>query len=107
MKKWDSNSKPDTHKKGRWTVRIDHPRVRYDGWDGHDSKSAVFIRGALNTAEGLVAERIWLLHTYPGSRIEMRMVVGENDRLYDLVEIITAEGESKNIWFDISDFFGT
>ncbi|HTA27113.1 MAG TPA: hypothetical protein VK809_04960 [Bacteroidia bacterium] len=74
--------------------------------DGSSFKKAVII---LDTTEssGVTAEYNWLALHYPGySSNEQALAIGDDKHPYDILHIITKEGEEKKIYFDISNYFG-
>jgi hypothetical protein len=85
----------------------DDSGVRYEGGDGRSADSAIIIRGAADSMEGISAEYEWLEREYPGATMRMQSLRPEGDGMYDVLEIVTEDGASHEIWFDISDFFGT
>ncbi len=55
---------------------------------------------------GVNAEYAWIRKHYPGSRIEGQALVSNHKKPYDIIDIVTASGKKKSIYFDISKFFG-
>lgn len=85
----------------------DDSGVRYEGGDGSSADSAIIIRGAGDSMVGISAEYAWLEREYPGATMRAQSLRHEGDRMYDVLEIVTEDGANREIWFDISDFFGT
>jgi hypothetical protein len=85
----------------------DDSGISYEGGDGHNVDSAVIVRGAEDSMEGISAEYKWLEREYPGATLRMQSLREQGGRMYDVLEIETSDGASQEIWFDISDFFGT
>jgi len=56
--------------------------------------------------DGVKAEYKWLGENYPGYKSKEQMLVFNNNKPYDIIKIITATGEEKSIYFDISYFYG-
>lgn len=79
----------------------------FEGGDGSSAESAVVIRGAEDSMEGISAEYAWLEREYPHVTVRMQSLRQEASRMYDVLEIETEDGSSREIWFDITDFFGT
>lgn len=79
--------------------------VTFSGGDGSSYEQAVVIKGAKNEEAGVAAEHAWLKQRYPGYVETKQSLMSSNDRDYDLIEIITEQG-NKSIYFDITDFFG-
>jgi len=57
-------------------------------------------------AENIPWEYAWLRENYPGHEFIMQSLAFEDGKPYDILEIKTADGETKEIYFDISSFFG-
>lgn len=85
----------------------DDSGISYEGGDGHSAESAVIVRGAEDSMEGISAEYKWLEREHPGATLRMQSLREQGGRMYDVLEIETSDGASQEIWFDISDFFGT
>ncbi|MCC6685345.1 MAG: hypothetical protein IT247_09780 [Bacteroidia bacterium] len=76
-----------------------------DAQDGSSYARAVVINEK-SESKGVDAEYVWLRLHYPGCKVEKQSLVFENKKPYDLLYIITREGEKKTVYFDISNFFG-
>jgi hypothetical protein len=61
---------------------------------------------AENTPYGIEAEYKWLSESYPGYKFKSQTLQLIDGKPYDVITIITKEGEEKKIYFDISKFFG-
>ncbi len=59
-----------------------------------------------DTQSGIDAEYSWLAENYPGYKFKAQSLQFKDGKLYDVITIITKEGEEKKIYFDISKFFG-
>ena len=83
--------------------------ITYKGGDGLDSKEAIIITGAIDELEGIDAEYIWLEEKYGKQDIEWELLDQEFIDLdtikYDLLKIKFQNGEIKEFWFDITDFY--
>jgi hypothetical protein len=55
---------------------------------------------------GVDAEYDWLRKNYPGYKMKMQALLSEKGKFYDRLDITTAAGEAKSIYFDISNFYG-
>ncbi len=80
-------------------------RTGSTGNDGSSFEKAVVINAA-SEMKGVPAENEWLNSHYPGHKLKSQKLAMHNDKSYDLLTIITAKGEEKTIYFDISNFFG-
>ena len=73
--------------------------------DGSSFEKAVFIKEKSETA-GVHAEYSWLKERYPSYKSLGQSLLYKGKKAYDKVSIQTADGEKKEIYFDISNFFG-
>ncbi|MDP4264074.1 MAG: hypothetical protein Q8941_16220 [Bacteroidota bacterium] len=73
--------------------------------DGSSFDKAIFI-DKNNEKEGVDAEYVWLRSHYPGYTFIKQSLDSKGNKHYDILKIKTKEGEEKNIYFDISRFFG-
>ena len=80
--------------------------LTYSGGDGSSNEQAVIIRGARDTEAGIAAENAWIQQRYPGARKTMAALESIGRKQYDVIEFTTADGQTRSIYFDITDFFG-
>ena len=80
--------------------------IVYEGGDGSSREKAVVIKGAPNNAAGVRAESDWIRKNHPGWRKRKQSLMSDGTRYYDRIEYTTPQGETKTIYFDITDFFG-
>jgi hypothetical protein len=73
--------------------------------DGSSYASAIVIQEKGETA-GVAAEYKWIRDHYPGSTNKMQALQNKNGKAYDVLTIVTADGVQKQVYFDISNFFG-
>lgn len=73
--------------------------------DGSSYDKAIVIKDK-SESTGVRAEYAWLSKNYPGYQLKMQSLLFQNNKPYDKIKIVTASGEEKNIYFDISNFFG-
>ena len=59
-----------------------------------------------NESTGVDAEYLWLKKNYPGYKLKQQSLNFHNKKPYDILSIETKEGEEKEIYFDISNFYG-
>jgi|SRR5688572_15665038 hypothetical protein len=52
------------------------------------------------------AEYDWIKKTYPGSQVTQQALINKGKKHYDLLTFTTSSGETKQVYFDISSFFG-
>jgi hypothetical protein len=74
---------------------------------GSSCETSIVIE-AENSREGIAAEYRWLAEHYPGYQREEQSLIqcGEGDRMADLIEFRTTDGELRKVYFDITSFFG-
>jgi glyoxylase-like metal-dependent hydrolase (beta-lactamase superfamily II) len=60
--------------------------IKYEGGDGRSADSAIIIRGAADSADGITSEYGWLERNYPGATLRMQSLRQEGDRMYDVLE---------------------
>jgi hypothetical protein len=82
------------------------PHIRFLGGDGTDCTRAVVIVGARHESQGVRAERWWVYSKNPGARIASQSVSEGDGKALDAIKILTADGSSRLICFDITSFFG-
>jgi len=76
------------------------PSVENSGvQDGSSFENAVVVNS-------IKAEYEWLAKNYPGSTMKMQALSQHKKKPYDVLHIVTASGDEKSIYFDISKFFG-
>jgi len=84
--------------------------MTYKGGNGLDSKEAIIIVGAKDELEGIDGEYIWLEEKYGEQDFGWELIdqqsIDEGDKKYDILKIKFLNGEEKEFWFDITDFYG-
>jgi hypothetical protein len=75
------------------------------GGNGLSIAEAIVINET-NETDGVAAEYDWLKANYPGYSLIQQSLINESGKPYDKMEIKTAEGDKKTVYFDISHFFG-
>jgi hypothetical protein len=75
------------------------------GGNGQSIAEAIVINET-NETEGVAAEYDWLKANYPGYSMIQQSLINQEGKPYDKMEIKTADGDKKTIYFDISHFFG-
>ena len=73
--------------------------------DGTSYATAVVITEKHEQA-GVDAEYKWVREHYPGSKNKGQSLTRTNNKPYDILTIVTVDGEEKKIYFDIFNFFG-
>ncbi|PKP19124.1 MAG: hypothetical protein CVU05_12060 [Bacteroidetes bacterium HGW-Bacteroidetes-21] len=72
---------------------------------GSSFKNAIIIKEETETT-GVDAEYAWIKKNYPGYKTIQQALKKDNNKYYDIIDIKTAQGEKKSIYFDITNFFG-
>ena len=73
--------------------------------DGLTYKSAIVIKEK-DEISGIGAEYSWLRQNYPSCRLKQQSLTSYKNNPYDIMTIITSDGEVLDIYFNISNFFG-
>lgn len=74
------------------------------GGDGKSYKSSVVVHEKTETT-GVDAEYKWIRKNYPGATVLGQSLVFHNDKPYDILKI-KYKGNTKDVYFDISNYFG-
>ena len=84
--------------------------ITYQGGSGLETKDAIIIKGAKDELEGIEGEYIWLEEKFGEQDVLWELVdqefIDAGDIKYDILKIKFPNGEVKEIWFDITDFYG-
>ena len=72
--------------------------------DGSSFEKAIIINKHTDRA-GVDAEYEWLKQNYPGYKFNGQILTKNKDMPYDIIEIITSDGQSKSVNFNISKFY--
>jgi len=73
--------------------------------DGSSKEKAIIII-ATNEKLGVDAEYDYLNLHYPEWELDEQTLIADQDRQYDIMSIILPDGSKKEIWFDITSFYG-
>jgi hypothetical protein len=77
----------------------------FSGGDGSSIEQAVVIHGATE-GTGIRAEYDWIEVQHPHFKRKGQALLNEHGKIYDEVNVETAEGRPKSYYFDITEFFG-
>ena len=80
--------------------------IQYSSSDGTSFDKAIVITGALNDTAGIQAEYQYIRSHFPGATVGNQRLVSQGTRVFDLLELVTADHQKRTIFFDITDFFG-
>lgn len=73
--------------------------------DGSSQQRAVVIHEN-DTPRGIAAENRWIAANMPGYRkVGQALIQGQNG-IYDRISVVGPNGERKEVYFEISEFFG-
>lgn len=56
--------------------------------------------------QGVPMEYEWIRKNYPNSKPKGQALIEQNGKVYDQIDIVTASGEVKSLFFDITSFYG-
>ena len=87
-------------------ITVDLSRVRFSGGDGSDCNNRILIIGAINEPVGIQAERFWLNKHFPGCKNTHQELFRCDGKPVDWITIQTAEGKTREVVFDVSEFVG-
>jgi uncharacterized protein YukJ len=73
---------------------------------GHSYDTAIIVH-ATNTLDGIKSEYLWINAYYPGYERVSKKLTFHNQKKYDIIMIRTKENELKEIYFYITQFFGS
>lgn len=73
--------------------------------DGSSYQNAIIIMDTTESA-GVSAEYKWLDLHYPGYSSESQALSMNDHHPYDILSITTKDGTKKEVYFDISNYFG-
>jgi hypothetical protein len=100
-----SSSKKSSGSKSPSNAEVNVANAPESEQDGTSFEKAVFIKEKAETA-GVHAEYEWLKEHYPGYKSLGQSLLYKGKKPYDKLSIETASGEKKEVYFDISNFFG-
>ena len=76
-----------------------------DDRDGSSYEKAIIINEE-HEKPGIDAEYAWIRRQYPVSRTLGQALTYYKNQPYDIIHIVTADGNKSDVYFDISKFFG-
>lgn len=94
----------------RRICKVERGIYKYEGGNGKSIEEAIVIKGANDTKEGIALKYDYISNLY-GERdvdwkLQMQALMGDKERPCDKAEIILKNGEKKEFYFDITEFFG-
>ena len=89
---------------GCQTAGLTSRPIVFSGGDGSSREQAIVIRDVDCREVRVLAEKLWLEQKYPGCREAKQSALNSASRQYDVVEFATAQGETRKIYFDTTEF---
>jgi hypothetical protein len=84
-------------------------KLSFEGGLGESIEDAVIIRGIKSSSTGPFAEGIFLSDKYGKKDIdwtfEKQELIGEKDKVYDVITIRFTDNSLKKVYFDIDEFY--
>lgn len=84
--------------------------IAYKGGNGLAKEEAIVILSAKDEMEGVDAEYNWLENKFGKQNINWKLndqeFIDKGDRQFDILRIKFRNGNTKEFWFDITDFYG-
>lgn len=80
--------------------------IQYKGGSGSSEQEAVIILGAESELEGVDAEYEYIQSLHTEFELDSQTFLEKRNKKYDILTIKLPGGTKKDIWFDISDFYG-
>jgi hypothetical protein len=87
----------------------DKPGIIFAGGSGDSREDAIVIRNAPTHMAGVAAEYLYLQEKFGEREVHYKLIsqmLLKGDKPVDRMTIELADGTHKNIFFDISEFFG-
>jgi len=82
------------------------PKITFKGGDGSSMEKAIVIVGAKNEIEGVNSEYAWLKKHHPKWKVGKQALISKKGKKYDILTCVLPNNQKKEVWFDISGFFG-
>lgn len=87
-----------------------HKNVTFQGGSGVSVDDAIIISGAKNYVDGIAAEYIYLSSHFKKPDVDWKLIkqrVGlHKNKIYDLIQIQLSDGTKRDLYFDITKFYG-
>src|SRR3989339_214187 len=85
-------------------------RIVFEGGAGESPAAAVVIKGAKDIVVGIAAEYYYLEKKYGRQNVNWKLIsqnlLHKQDKHFDLLIIKLVDGSQKEVYFDITEFFG-
>ena len=80
--------------------------ISYKGGDGSTKQNAIVILGVKDEADGVDAEYNYLEDKYGKYELVSQELIDEGDKQYDVLRVELLGGSRKEVWFNITEFYG-
>lgn len=80
--------------------------IQYKGGNGSSKQESIIILGAINESEGVEAEYNYLDSRYSQYELISQELIDEVSKQYDILYIRLPNGEEREVWIDITGFYG-
>lgn len=84
--------------------------IAFEGGEGESPETAVIIKGAQNIIVGTAAEYYYLETKYGRQNVKWKLLsqnlLHKQGRHFDLLRLRFVDGSPKEVYFDITEFFG-
>ena len=80
--------------------------IQYKGGSGSSEQEAVIILGAESELEGVDAEYEFIQSLHTEFELDSQTFLEKRNKKYDILTVKLPGGSKKDIWFDITDFYG-
>jgi hypothetical protein len=94
---------------GKESSKENQQGITFEGGSGDSVQDPIVIKGASSHELGVVAEYKFIAHKYGRRDVAWKLkmqMVSNKPKMMDLIRIELSDGSIKDIYFDISDFFG-
>ncbi len=86
------------------------PKITLSGGPGDTMATAIVIKGAKSSQDGIPAEYYFLEKKYGKMQVDWKLsrqsLMHQDGKHYDLMQIELKDGTKKEVYFDITEFFG-
>ena len=80
--------------------------IKINGGNGSSKEKAIRIIGADNEWKGIDAEFNYIERKFGYFEIESQAFLDEGTKKYDRMKVVGVTGKKKELWFDITDYYG-
>jgi hypothetical protein len=81
------------------------PVIDGPGHEGVSAETALVVQAA-NEDEGVALEYLWIDTHLPGSAVTSQSLRDQGARVYDVLRVDPLIGSEREVWFDITDWYG-